>query len=319
MVAIALVVSTLAAIAVASRGLDSAGATPSAPAYYVALGDSLADGYEPTSVAPFFGAPTATGYANDIEKYFAKRIPGLQLENLGCAGETSATMVAGNCAGLAQVPGGYPDGSQLAQAEDFISHHTVAFITIDIGIDDTLVPCAPQLATLNTVAVAGCVASGIASDHVNVPQILSGLEGADTQGAPIYGLNYYDPFLGVAAFGDTAFASATLTGVQQINQELSADYAAASPPIPVADVWDAFSAGNATLGSSLTYIPKVSGHFVTSSSPVNVLAACALTWVCKLKAWSPTAQDFNDIHPNATGHALIASSVEQLMGWLPTR
>jgi hypothetical protein len=51
---------------------------------------------------------------------------------LGCGGETTLTMVLGApwC--------GFPAGSQLAEAEQFLNAHhgEIAFVTIDVGAND---------------------------------------------------------------------------------------------------------------------------------------------------------------------------------------
>jgi lysophospholipase L1-like esterase len=55
------------------------GHAAAAQTYYLALGDSLAVGYQPTNG----GGPTDMGYADDL----SKRMPGLSLTKLGCPGE----------------------------------------------------------------------------------------------------------------------------------------------------------------------------------------------------------------------------------------
>jgi len=75
--------------------------------YYLALGDSLAQGVQPDPA----GASVATrhGYPDQLAAALRQRDPGLRLVKLGCSGETTGTMISGtHCA--------YPAGSQLAAA-----------------------------------------------------------------------------------------------------------------------------------------------------------------------------------------------------------
>lgn len=58
--------------------------TAAAQSYYVALGDSLAVGYQPIS-----GPPYTQGYADDLFALYSPHIPGLTLTKLGCVGENA--------------------------------------------------------------------------------------------------------------------------------------------------------------------------------------------------------------------------------------
>src|SRR5690242_1402983 len=91
------------------------------PRYYLALGDSLAAGVQPTTRGAI---ATNQGYADDLYRFYRQRIPDLRLAKLGCSGETTGTMIVGGTCN-------YPLGSQLAQAVDFLLTRQVAFVTID--------------------------------------------------------------------------------------------------------------------------------------------------------------------------------------------
>src|SRR5689334_25093872 len=108
-----LAVAGLAAPAAANTG-------DRADRYYLALGDSLAYGYQP--VRPL---DRTQGYVYRIHD----ARPGETLDNLGCPGETTTTMLAG---GICPYPGG---ASPLAMAERFLRDHRgpVTLITLDIG------------------------------------------------------------------------------------------------------------------------------------------------------------------------------------------
>src|SRR5262247_952289 len=74
--------------------------------YYLALGDSLAFGFQPNG-------DFTHGYVQQL----SAQLPGLVLVNLGCPGETSTTFVTGG-----RCP--YPNGaSQLATAIAFLRAH----------------------------------------------------------------------------------------------------------------------------------------------------------------------------------------------------
>src|SRR5438105_1561636 len=123
----------------------------SSPTYYLSLGDSLSQGVEPNSHG--VSVVTNRGYANDLWHVEQLQIQNLKLAKLGCPGETTTSMrtgVGSQCT--------YPDGSQLAQAVDFIQHHNVAFITIDIGANDV------DGCVVNGVIDLGCLFAGLAAN-----------------------------------------------------------------------------------------------------------------------------------------------------------
>src|SRR2546429_14410 len=89
--------------------------------YYIALGDSLAFGFQPNG-------DFTHGYVQQL----SAKLPGLVLVNLGCPGETSTTFVAG---GRCPSPHG---ASQFATALAFLRAHSghVRLVTLDIGGND---------------------------------------------------------------------------------------------------------------------------------------------------------------------------------------
>src|SRR3982751_4051536 len=116
----------LACVAVVATVALTLGAAPAGAAdartQYLALGDSLAFGYQPTGVFD-------QGYVQQLYGSLHARQPALTLTNLGCPGETSKTLVAG---GKCPYPGGV---SQLEAALTFLRapQHQAPLITIDIG------------------------------------------------------------------------------------------------------------------------------------------------------------------------------------------
>jgi lysophospholipase L1-like esterase len=71
-------------------------------AYYLALGDSMAYGFQPTKAKP--GARPSdfdTGYVDVFAASLRKLSPKIQVVNYGCPGETAVTFTRGGCQGLA--------------------------------------------------------------------------------------------------------------------------------------------------------------------------------------------------------------------------
>jgi lysophospholipase L1-like esterase len=88
-----------AAIAAAgvAAGMTHASASSASPqSYYLALGDSITYGSQPTKV----GAPPSafrTGYVDVFADRLRKQSPGLEVVNYGCPGESTVTFTRGGC------------------------------------------------------------------------------------------------------------------------------------------------------------------------------------------------------------------------------
>ncbi|HEY7012271.1 MAG TPA: hypothetical protein VH480_05935, partial [Streptosporangiaceae bacterium] len=97
--------------------------------YYLALGDSLAQGVQPN--ASGVSVMTRDGYPDQVYAALHPGRPGLKLVKLGCPGETTTSMING---GICR----YPGGSQLATAVAFLQAHRgrVLLVTLDIGAND---------------------------------------------------------------------------------------------------------------------------------------------------------------------------------------
>ena len=103
--------------------------TPPPATYYLALGDSLAQGVQPNAAG--VSVMTGDGYPDLVYTALHPSRPGLKLVKLGCPGETTASMING---GICR----YQDGSQLAAAVAFLQAHRgrVPLVTLDIGAND---------------------------------------------------------------------------------------------------------------------------------------------------------------------------------------
>ena len=252
-----------------------AGATTTAQpstTYYLALGDSLSTGG---------GATPGNGYVNDVYNAEKLIIPGLQLMNLGCAGDSTTRMIHG---GLCH---NYTTGNQLGDAEAFLASHVgaVKFVTIDIGGDD-VDGCAPN-GVINTT----CVQNGLQAVAMNMQTILGGLRAAGGD-VPIVGMTYYDPWLSYYLTGPSGqqTATASLALLHQLNSELRSAYK--QHQARIAAVQKSFESWDMAL----------TGSFNGQTLPQDVANICNWTHMCD--PTNPT------VHTNDTGHALIATDYE---------
>jgi lysophospholipase L1-like esterase len=266
-VAAVVTVGLLAVPASASGGNDTR--------YYLALGDSLAFGYQPNH-------DFTQGYPAQLYATLHARQPDLALTNLGCPGETSGSMRRG---GVCPYPaGGKPTGgNQLDTALAFLRVHAgkVRLITLDIGAND----------------VNGCVATGVIDQRcvfrgllaivVNVSVTVARLRAA-APGVTIVGMTYYDPTLAAWLTGAAgqALARDSLPVLHRVNGLLSFIFRAGG--LRVADVAGAFSTDDMST--------------MVNGVPLDVARICQWTWMCAPAPLGP------DIHANQAGYGVIAGS-----------
>jgi lysophospholipase L1-like esterase len=160
----ALGVALLAAFAASA----SSGPVYQAPqAYYLALGDSIAYGFQPDKAQK--GLPPSrfnTGYVDVFAARLRGLAPDLRVVNYACPGETTKTFAAGGCSGRGDVKGLHNayKGSQLAAALAFLRAHRgqVGPITITLWGNDLFSDFAPackgDLACIKSHARAGLAA-----------------------------------------------------------------------------------------------------------------------------------------------------------------
>ena len=244
--------------------------------YYLALGDSLAAGFQN-------GADHRTeGYVGAVRTAVERRDGPTTLVNLACSGETTTSMLrGGGCT--------YDRGSQLAEAERFLRDHAadVRLVTLDIGGND--------------VARCGfgglepsCTKPALATLSRNLPVITSRLRAAapDVQ---IMLLNYYDPFLVLDLFGGSGSSvpgpgQRSVTELAKVNGAIAAS--ARSSAAQVADVAAAFD----TTDTAPTVVKGV------GTLPANLARIVTWTWM------APPRFDF---HANDAGYAVMARAVER--------
>ncbi len=294
--------SAVALVAVAALGGTAVAKTvrtKAAPRYYVALGDSLAQGDQPNVRG--VTRNTTEGYVDDVYQTELARIHSLQVVKLGCAGETTQSMITGKGNRYAAVLHCHPTGgSQLAAATRFLkAHHArgeVPLITIDIGANDVQ-NCTTAANPLT------CVGTGTNQIATDLPKILKAIRGAAPTGTRFVAMNLYDVALngyfaaaGTSANGLTTF-SVPLT--KAINDKLgSADTGAGFRTADVADAFD-------------TYVPFTTMvSWQGNAIPLAVARVCAWTWACSTPPSGP------NIHPNTNGYQAIATAFEKVIGTL---
>ncbi len=247
--------------------------------YYLALGDSLAQGVQPNAAG--YSVETGKGYPNLLYAALRLRDPRLRLVKLGCPGETTSTMIHG---GICR----YPGGSQLAAATSFLRQHRgrVSLVTIDIGANDA----GTCLSRASTRALASCVGRAMPRVTGDLATILARLRRADP-GVRIIGMNYYLPALAYWRDGRQGEVIAHGTEIATAVFTLLVDHVYANAGARVADVFAAFHTGDFTQFVTVPRLGRV---------PRNVAAICRWTWEC-----SPSPRGPNP-HANPAGYRVIA-------------
>jgi lysophospholipase L1-like esterase len=296
---IAVSVAMLAVPAAAQASTSSAHSSQfgSRANYYLALGDSLSVGVQPTPAGT--DVPTGVGYANQLYSQLRSSYSHgtLDFADLGCPGETTATLVNGGICGYSgdqRTSYTSDTGSQLNAALAFITDHPghVPLITLDIGAND-LNPCI----ALGTISgIESCLPAVFEKIETNLGTSLAKLKAADPT-ATIVGMNYYDPELeswlgGTSA--DQTFAADSIVLSDDFNQVLAGTYGYFK--VPVADVADAFRT------SDFTTMVLTGPEWGAPLVPEDVAEICKLTWEC-----APAPQGPNE-HCTYAGYAVIAST-----------
>lgn len=252
-------------------------ATPASAApsdqYYVALGDSLAAGYQPTA-----GDDKTGGYVGGVLASLKKDNPNTKLTNLACSGEETTSMTTGSICS-------YPEGSQLAAAEAFLKKHQgqISLVTLDLGANDV-----DKCAEGSSIDMA-CITKGLARVSQNLPTILQGIRDAAPD-ARIVVANYYNPFLAFWLTGEDGHGLAKLS--VQLQEQLNGSIAKAAHGVDavVANVAATF---DSTDFDSVVDTPPY------GELPRNVSLICQWTWMCSRQ----------NIHANDDGYAQMADTI----------
>ncbi len=261
-------------LAASSHG-ESRHGSEHAMGWYLALGDSLAAGFQPGQ-----GDDKSGGYVGGVLAAVKADSARTKLVNVACSGETVVTMVrGGRCA--------YEEGTQLAQAVEFLHAHrrTTRLVTIDIGANDV-----QRCVSRSPLGIDfTCIQQGLGDVQRLLPQVLAQLHAAAPE-AQIIVANYYNPFLAAYLTGAAGQALAQQSVALQAALNTIIAGSAASVGADVADVATAFRSTDFTPVN----VPALGGLV-----PTNVATICAWTWMCQL----------GDIHANDAGYAVMADTV----------
>ena len=263
----------------AHRALATGAATKG---FYLDIGASASLGIQPNGIPAHNGHRTNTGYANDIVTLEHAKGVDLELQQIGCAGETVQSMLgkAHHC---------YKEPNrQLVVATQYLVAHQgqVGLVTIDLGFNNLRTCLWPAVSE-------SCVTQGLAYVRRDLPRVLSALKRVADPNVHFVGIEYADPFLANYLRGPKGVVEAnrSLTAMNQLNRVLESVYLAAQ--ISVANVAGAFKSANTS--------PMAMANVGTV--PTNVAVVCAKTWMCQSPPWGP------DDHPNNAGYLLIATAV----------
>ena len=255
---------------------------PAPPAsYYLALGDSLAQGVQPNAAG--VSVMTPDGYPDLVYAALRPSRPGLKLVKLGCPGETTVSMING---GICR----YQGGSQLAAAVAFLQAHRgrVLLVTLDIGANDPE-ECGGEV---GLTQLAKCAVEDIPAAVSHLGTITARLKAAAGPGVRIVGMNYYLPALAEWRSGlpghVVAWTAEKLAAAY--NDALGRVYA--SSGIRVANVFGAFETADFTRPAG-------------SDVPRNVARLCQWTWQCAVPPRGPNQ------HANQAGYQVIARTFLQ--------
>ena len=245
------------------------------PTYYLALGDSLAQGVQPNAAGT--SVETPAGYPDQVYATLHRNHPTLKLVKLGCPGETTVSMING---GICH----YRSGSQLRAAGAFLRQHRgqVLLVTVDIGANDPEA-CSGQPSFSQ---LAACAVKGVPSAVTHLRTIATRLKAAAGPNVRIVGMNYYLPALAEWRSGLTGRAVAWTAEklAATFNALLGRVYAKAG--IKVANIFGAFQTTDfADHGTNL---------------PRNVTLLCRWTWECAAAPRGPNQ------HANQAGYQVIA-------------
>jgi len=295
----------------------------SGPMYYLSLGDSYSVGYQPSPTPGATSGYTAVVAADK----------GLQLENFGCGGATTSSILTFDdvfCGSTNPIdnPNGYaPQAAtdvgpaaagqtQIQAAGAFIAAHPgqIGLITVSIGGND-VTSCA---ATPNPVTcVLGVVPEIKAHVTTLVGDLRAGLTAADGAKAgkkvPIIGLTYPDVLLGLwvnsgpggvpantptfpSSAGNKSLATLSTTAFKSyINPALKAAYKTGHAKF--IDVTKKTGAYTKLTKTTKMDIPALGLGTITVPKAVDEV--CDLTWYCQL----------GNIHANNTGYTLIGNLI----------
>ena len=275
-------------------------ATPAQAAkkrYYVSLGDSYAQGWQPTGANGAL-TPTNKGFTDYLYRILQRQRKNrnLRLVKLGCGGATTDSMIRGTRGCFEDLPYGSTSRrtSQLTYAAKWMARrraagHRIAYVSISIGGND-FAHCGnrPSIGE-----AAACVNEGIEEIKRNLPVITRAVRKSAGRRATIAGNTYPDVLLGAWVQGNQDLARASVPVFRDnINPPMRRIYR--NRRIGFVDATRDFGA----------YRPfdDTTTHPTYGEIPLNVASICNLGWYC----------ENGDIHLKNAGYRRLGRLYAQL-------
>ncbi|MBF6591124.1 MAG: SGNH/GDSL hydrolase family protein [Ktedonobacterales bacterium] len=225
--------------------------------YYLALGDSLAFGYQPNFDWSHGYVPQ---WYSNLQGHGTR-----SQTNYGCNGETSATFISGGCP-YAWALHNYYFSPQLNAAINFIKGHAgrVSPVSLDIGANDLLPDINSSTCTVSASWNTDLANLDARLTGTILPKLVAALTVNGVRTGDLVMMNYYDPYQNKCPN--------SLSYVQTLNQHLAAD--AAQFQVPVADVLTAFGGPNVPNANicSYTWMCGIFGDIHATTTGYGVIA-----------------------------------------------
>lgn len=203
--------------------------------HYLALGDSLAFGYQPDLN---FSHGYVDDFFSNLQSHGVKDVA-----NMGCPGETSVTFLNGKCP--------YPFlrkfpyvGSQLNAALAYLKLHAgqVSPVTLDIGANDLTPDINTSNCTVNQQFPAALATLDYNLSHIILPRLHAALTVNGHVTGDLVMMNLYDPFQNICP-NSVAYT-------ETVNAHLAADVGGYGT---IVDVFSAFGGSNTPNPHICTY------------------------------------------------------------------
>ena len=237
--------------------------------------------------------------------YVAKKLK-MQLENFGCAGATTTSIVSFiGCASPFGPPAGsdaasYPTSTQEQATLDFIAAHpgSVDLITISIGGND-IIPCAVAANPVTCIESADATIDGNLTSLVD--SLSSALSSAGDTNAQIIGQSYLDTFLGSyvnpgGAAGQSLALLSQLAFDDYSNPTLQPIYTSETGGSFLDVATAPYKKATSGVNTPLTILQELAPY---GRIPVSVREICELTYQCS---------ELNG-HPDDKGYTFIGKLV----------
>lgn len=284
---------------------------------YLALGDSLAYGFQgakfASQVPNVNPASFNTGYVDVFGKYLKLLRPGLAIVNDGCPGETTDSLMNGGPGpGRCATGAGFPavwlhhpyTGSQLADALQVLATTpNVNPITLDIGANDVLGFL--RSCGFPAPSATACIAAGLPGTYAHIAQNLGSILAQLRQAAPhaeIVVLGLYNPY--------PAVIQPPLPGGDQLTAQLNGLLKQVT------------IAAGARFGDPLRLFNPASRNSALPETN-DLLTICAFTFMCPGPTSPSNPFGYNpsspsaDIHPTDLGYAVLAGVVGKASTFRP--